>query len=132
VTAPVDLDRMRRAISMFYSGRINFMRALFAEDVVWRVPHSHPLAADIVGADAVLELMRRVRRETNGTFSAVPVDLAASESRVYCQLKLSAKRGDKVLDQSAVLLFHLNPEGRVRERELFLADSAAADDFWSF
>jgi len=129
---PMELDRVRRVIALFYSGHVDFMRGLFAEDIVWRVPHTHPLAADIVGVDGVLELMRRVRAETNGTFSAEPLDIAVNGGTIFCRMKLSAQRGTKVLDQHAVLLWRLNASGKISERDLFMEDPAAADEFWSF
>jgi ketosteroid isomerase-like protein len=41
-----------------------------------------------------------------------------------------AERNGKVLDQDAVLVFHLR-DGRVREVREFSEDTAVTDEFWS-
>jgi ketosteroid isomerase-like protein len=127
----LDPDRVRRAIALFHTGRVAFLRAMMTEDIVWRVPHTHPLAADIVGIDGVLEFMDRVRAETGGTFSAVPVEVAIGDSRIFCLMRVRARRAGKTLDQHVVVLWRLR-EDRICERELFMEDPAAADEFWAY
>ncbi|HZM84355.1 MAG TPA: nuclear transport factor 2 family protein [Candidatus Limnocylindrales bacterium] len=132
MTVSVDVDRLRRAIALFHAGRVEFIRLMCAEDIVWRVPHTHPLAADLIGVDAVMDFMRRVQKETRGTFSAEPIEMAVTGRSVFCLLRVSGQRGDRVLDQRAVLLWWLGEDNKIRERELFMENPAAADEFWSF
>ncbi|MBS2962358.1 nuclear transport factor 2 family protein [Actinocrinis puniceicyclus] len=128
-----NLDGARRAIELFHAGRVELMRAMLADDVVWRVPHVNPLAADIVGIDAVLEFFRRVQQETNGTFRAEVLDLAADERTVFCLMRVRAERRGRTLDQQIVNVWRLRPgDGKVYERELFMEDQPASDDFWAY
>ncbi|HET6215303.1 MAG TPA: nuclear transport factor 2 family protein [Micromonosporaceae bacterium] len=132
MTELVDVDRVRRAIALFHTARPSVLRAMFTDDILWRVPHTHPLAADIEGIDDVLAFLQRVQDETDGTFSATPIDLAVSDTRIFCLMRVQAKRRGKALDQHAVSLWRMRGDGRICERELFLEDPAAADDFWSY
>lgn len=128
-----NLDAARRAIELFHAGRVELMRAMLTDDIVWKVPHSHPLAADVVGIEDVLDLFRRVRLETDGTFRAEVLELVASERVVFCLMRMRAERNGKKLDQQVVSIWRLRPsDGKVYERELFMEDLAASDEFWSF
>ncbi len=132
MTSP-DLGRVRRAIDIFHTGHVGVMRSMFAPDIRWRVPRSHPLAADIVGIDNVLAFLGRVHEETGGTFCAQTLDLAANGSCIFCLMQVRASRGGRTLDQRAVCLWRVRErDGKLCERELFLSDQLSADEFWSF
>lgn len=129
----MNLDAARLAIELFHSGRVNLMRTMLADDVVWKVPHQNPLAADIVGVDNVLAFFRRVQDETGGTFSAEVLDLAATDRSVFCLMRVRAERGGKRLDQKVINVWKLRPaDGKVVERELYMEDQPASDEFWAY
>jgi|SRR5579859_1031863 len=123
--------RVRRIIRLFHTGRVEILRAFLADDIVWRVPHTHPLAADIIGVDAVLAFLSRVRAETGGTLRAAPAEIAISGPVIFCQMRVTACRGTRRLDQNVVTLWRIR-DGKISERDLFMEDTAAADEFWSF
>jgi ketosteroid isomerase-like protein len=128
-----NLDTARRAIKLFHAGRVELMRAMLAEDILWRVPHANPLAADIEGIDNVIEFFQRVQRETNGTFGADVLDLVAGEDAVFCLLRVHAERDGKKLDQKVFTIWRLrSSDGKVVERELYMEDLAASEEFWAF
>jgi ketosteroid isomerase-like protein len=128
----MNLDAAKLAIELFHAGKVELMRHMLADDVVWRVPHKTPLAADIIGADNVLAFFRRVQEETEGTFSARVLDIAATERSVFCLMHVSAKRHGKTLDQRVINVWRLRPaDGKVVERELFMDDQPASDEFWA-
>lgn len=129
----LNLDAAKLAIELFHAGRVELMRRMLADDVVWKVPHSNPLAADIVGVDAVLDFFRRVQEETDGTFGAEVLELAASDSAIFCLMHVRGQRRGKQLDQKVINVWKLRPEdGKVYERELFMEDQPASDEFWAF
>ena len=75
---------------------------------------------------------QRVQRETDGTFGAEVIDLAGNERRIFCLMHVHAKRADKTLDQDVVNIWKLHPEtGKVVERQFFMEDLAASDEFWA-
>jgi hypothetical protein len=133
MTNGINLKAARLAIELFHSGRVELMRTMLAENVVWRVPHRNPLAADIVGVDAVLEFFRRVQRETDHTFAAEVLELAATDTAIFCLMRVHGKRMGRTLDQKVINVWKLRPEdGKVCERELFMEDQPASDEFWAY
>lgn len=129
----VNVERAKRAIKLFHQGKVELMRPMLAEDVVWKVPHSHPLAADIVGIDNVLDFFRRVQTETEGSFSAEVLELVGNDRHIFCLMHVRAKRGDRTLDQKVINVWKLRSEdGKVYERELYMEDQPASDEFWAY
>ena len=88
----INLSAAKRAIELFHSGKVEAMRQMLDDDVVWSIPHSHPLAADIVGVDERHRVLSRVQRETDGTFGAEVLDIAGNDRRVFCLMHVRAKR----------------------------------------
>lgn len=128
-----NVDGARRAIELFHTGRVELMRAMLTDDVVWKVPHKNPLAADIEGIDAVLEFFKRVQSETNGTFRAKVLDLVADENTVFCLMQVQAERQGRELNQKVINVWRLRPgDGKVYQRELFMEDQPASDEFWAY
>jgi ketosteroid isomerase-like protein len=128
-----NLDAARRAVELFHAGRVELMRAMLTDDVVWKVPHRNPLAADIVGIDNVLDFFRRVQSETDGTFAAEVLDIAATDRSVFCLMRVRAQRAGKRLDQNVINVWKLRAEdGKVYERELYMEDQPASDEFWAY
>lgn len=128
-----NLSAAKRAIELFHAGKVDLMRAMVADDVVWRVPHVNPLATDIVGIENVLDFFRRVQAETNGTFTAEVLDLVADDRAVFCLMHVRAQRGEKRLDQKVINVWRLRPsDGKVVERELYMEDQPASDEFWAY
>ena len=128
----INFNRAKRAIELFHAGKVELMRPMLDENIVWRLPHSHPLAADIIGVENVLDFFRRVQKETDGTFGAEVIEIAGNERRIFCLMRVHAKRGDKTLDQKVINVWKLHPEtGRVVDREFFMEDLAASDEFWA-
>jgi uncharacterized protein len=133
VDIATNLDAARRAIELFHAGRVELMRAMLTDDVVWRVPHRNPLATDIVGIDDVLEFFRRVQEETDGTFVAEVEDLVADDRTVFCVMRVRAERRGRRLDQRVVNVWRLREsDGKVYERELYMEDQPASDEFWAY
>jgi len=131
MTGTIEPSRVKRIIALFHTGRVEILRAFLAEDIIWRVPHTHPLAADIIGIDAVTAFLTRARAETGGTLTAVPVEIAINGPVIFCLMRVTACRGGKRLDQNVVTLWRIR-DGKISERDLFMEDTAAADEFWSY
>lgn len=129
----LNLKAAKIAIELFHSGKIDLMRHMLAEDVVWGVPKKNPLAADLVGIEEVLAFFKRVQEETKGTFQAEVTEIAASDDVLFCAMHVTAERKGKKLDQKIINIFKLRPsDNRVYRRELFMEDQPASDEFWAY
>lgn len=126
-----DLKPVRRAIEQFHSGQFAVMRPMLADDIVWRVPHTHPMSEDIIGADNVIAFFERVWRETNGTFRGEVVDLFRNERRVVAYMRITAERKGRRLDEKMISVWTHGPNGQIVERELFVDNCDASYRFWS-
>lgn len=127
-----DLEPIKKAIELFHSGQFALMRPRLADDIVWHVPHIHPMSEDIIGADNVIAFFERVWRETNGTFKGEVIDLFRSERRVVAYMRITAERKGRKLDQKMISVWTYGPDGKVVERELFVDNCDASYRFWSY
>jgi ketosteroid isomerase-like protein len=74
------LDRLHEAQGSFYAGGPDGpLRALLADDVVWRVPGDNAIAGDYFGADAVMAYFARRRDLAARTFRMHPGDVLVGE-----------------------------------------------------
>lgn len=127
-----NVEQAWRGVKAFHDGDIAGMRDLFAPDVVWHMPPSHPLVADIIGRDDLLMFFGRIQQETRGTFEAEVHDIVGNDEHVVALMHVRAERGGKRLDQKVINIYKVRDDGKVTERWLFMEDRAAADDFWAF
>ena len=108
-------------------------RALFeviAEDAVWRVAGSVPVAREYRGRDEIFELFRATRRLTEGTYrSELRWALADGEHAVAVYRAHGTRLGRKI-DIDQVLLITLR-DGRWQEIDAVPTDPEAFEEFWS-
>ena len=90
-----NLDVVRRAFEAFQAGDTAALMKAFAPDVHYRVPAAGKFTGDYRGVSAVMEFFGQVAHESEGSFRAALVDLAASGNRVFALYKISGKRGGK-------------------------------------
>jgi hypothetical protein len=129
----LNLKAAKLAIELFHSGKVDLMRHMLADDVVWGVPKKNPLAADLVGIEEVITFFKRVQEETEGTFRAEVTEIAANEQAVFCVMHVRAERKGRKLDQKVVNVWKLRPaDNKVYARELYMEDQPASDEFWAF
>jgi uncharacterized protein len=84
----------------------------FAPNVHYHVPPAGKFTGDYRGVPSVMEFFGQIAHESEGSFRAALVDLAASGNRVFALYKISGKRGGKTLDSTDVIVstFALRPE----------------------
>jgi uncharacterized protein len=107
-------------------------RALFdviAEDAVWQVPGSVPVARTYRGRDEIFELFRATRRLTDGTYASELRWAVADGDHAVAVYRASGRRLGRELDIDQVLLIGLR-DGRWQEILALPTDPAAFDAFW--
>jgi ketosteroid isomerase-like protein len=103
---------------------------VIAEDAVWRVAGSVPVAREYRGRSEIFELFRATRRLTEGTYrSELRWALADGEHAVAVYRARGTRLGRKI-DIDQVLLITLR-DGRWQEIDAVPTDPDAFARFWS-
>ena len=103
---------------------------MIAEDAVWRVPGSAPVARDYRGRDEIFELFRETRRRTDGTYTSELRWAAADGDHAVAVYRARGRRPGREIDIDQVLLITLR-EGRWQEIVALPTDPAAFEAFWA-
>lgn len=125
-----NLDVVRRSFEAFQAGDTEALMKAFAPNVHYRLTPIGKFTGDYRGVSAVMEFFGQVAHETEGSFRAALVDLAASGNRVFALYKGSGKRGGKTLDSTDVIVFTL-ADGAITEATIYSGDYPAAAAFFS-
>jgi ketosteroid isomerase-like protein len=123
-------DLVRRGYEAFSSGDMATLNELFAEDAVWHAPGSGDLSGTKQGREAIMAFFGELMSRTGGTLKVTLQDVIGGDDHTIGLHGNYAERDGKILDQDAVLVFHLRG-GRVSEVQEFFEDTAAADEFWT-
>jgi ketosteroid isomerase-like protein len=118
-----------RTADAFRAKNNELLAELIAEDVVWHVPGSSPLAGDIHGREALFQWFGRLLEVTDNTFSLEEHDVLASDEHVVALSIIGATRDGVPLRQNVVSVFHFR-NGRQVERWFYPSDLAAWDQMF--
>ena len=121
---------IRRGHESFAKGDLEALREWMADDVVWHEPGRSPLAGDYKGPEGVIELLRKLRDRSDGTFTAELVDVLANSERAVAVKEETARRGDRELDMASAVEFEIH-RGKITEVTVYHSDTYHFDDFWS-
>ena len=105
------------------------VRALLADDVVWKVHGQHPLAGEYRGPDEVLDYLAKLGERVDDLSSSLKRIFVNDEGAVLVHHTVGA-RGAKRLEVDIMLML------LVRDSQITLAqsvptDQAASDRFWT-
>lgn len=123
-------DFLARQREMYAGGELGPLIELLAEDVVWHVPGTSPIAGDYHGREAVLEYFRR-RRELAGGEIQIAKEGEAHHSEALVQLAdgRAALGGEQVVWRTAGV--YRVAAGTIAEAWLVPLDSERFDRAWS-
>jgi ketosteroid isomerase-like protein len=120
----------RQGYQAFAAGDMATLAELIADDCVWHVPGSHPMAGDYRGRDAILGFFARLVDETGGQLQVELVDCMANDERTSSVTRATASRKGRTITMNETHLARLR-DGRIVEFWEVPDDQAAADQFWS-
>ena len=121
---------IRRGHESFARGDLEALREFMADDVVWHQPGRSPLGGDYRGPAGVVELLGRLRRLSDGTFSVEVVDLLVNAERAVAIQEECARRGDREFDMASAVEFEIH-RGKITEVTVYHGDTHHFDEFWS-
>jgi uncharacterized protein len=120
----------RRQAAMYAGGDVDAVAELLAEDVVWHVPGTSPIAGDHRGRDAVLAYFRRRRALADNTFVMHPKGVLEDGDAV-----VQLVDGEAVIDGEqrawSTAGVYRTAGGLVAEVWLVPLDLAAFDEVWA-
>src|SRR5262249_20445180 len=122
----------RRQNEMYSGGSVDKVVELLAEDIVWHVPGSNPIAGDHRGTTAVIAYFQRRRQLASATMKMEPGELLEMGDAVAQFVAGSATLDDEEVSWQTVGVYRIDPEqGQISEAWLVPLDSDLFDRIWS-
>ena len=122
----------RRQNEMYSGGSVDSVVELVAEDIVWHVPGSSPIAGDHRGAAEVIAYFERRRQLASATMKMEPGGLLEMGDAVAQSVTGSATLDGEPVTWQTVGVYRVDLEhGRIREVWLVPLDSDLFDRIWS-
>jgi uncharacterized protein len=122
---------VREASAAFGRGDLGALRGqFFADDIVWHVAGTGPLAGDYQGAAQVIGHLGLIAQLSGGTIRPELHDILVSDDHTVVLATITAERGDKELKLNVVHVIHAK-DGKATEIWTHSASPVAAAEFWS-
>ena len=116
----------RRTADAFRSQDSEALRDLIAEDVVWHVPGTNPVAGEVQGLEALFDWFGRLRQATGGTFTLEEHDVVGNDDHVVALSRMAAVKDGAPISVRVISVFHYR-DGKQQERWFHPTDLAAWD-----
>lgn len=120
-------DVIRSYVTAFATGDLDTARRYLADDIVYHVGGSHPLAGDYRGKDPVVAFFTQRSERTGGTFKVVPHDLLANDQHGVALSNVTVERDGKHYAWDVVTVYHV-ANGTVTECWILDSDQRVADE----
>ena len=106
------------------------LRALWADDIVWRVKGSGPWQGDIKGPDEIFDYLASLGELGQVGFNTSVEDVMVSNSRASVLCQATARIGERELDASYLLIATI-VAGRIHEITSVPIDPERVALFWN-
>jgi len=124
-------DLVRAASAAFARGELGTLRdQFFAENIVWHIAGTGPLAGDYEGVAAVMALLAKISELSAGSVRPALHDVVANADHTVALTTIRADRPGKHLELNLVHVIHAD-NGKATEVWTHSSDPAAAAKFWS-
>jgi ketosteroid isomerase-like protein len=132
--SPVELvaELHRRQGEMYAGGAVGPVIELLAEDVVWHVPGTSPIAGEHRGTAAVVEYFEKRRRLAHATMRMQPGEVISEGDSVAQFVTGTAVLGGESVAWQTIGAYRLDAEHRrIQEVWLVPLDAELFDRIWS-
>jgi uncharacterized protein len=124
-------DLVRAASAAFGRGDLGALQnQFFAENIVWHIAGTGPLAGDYEGVAQVMGLLGKIAALGGGTVQPQLHDVLVSADHTVALTTVRAQRAGKQLQLNLVHVIHAE-NGKATEVWTSSSDPAAAAEFWS-
>jgi ketosteroid isomerase-like protein len=123
-------EGIRRVFAAFRGGDARALFEVIAEDAVWVVNGTVPVAQVYEGRERIFELFRETRRLTGGTYLSTLRWALADETHAVAVYRAQGRREGRELDIDQVLL--IDHEHGIWQRVVAIpSDPPAFEAFWA-
>lgn len=124
-------DLVRAASAAFGRGDLGALQdQFFAENIVWHIAGTGPLAGDYAGVAQVMGLLGKIAALAGGTVQPELHDVLVSADHTVALTTIRVQRAGKQLQLNLVHVIHAE-NGKATEVWTSSSDPAAAAEFWS-
>jgi uncharacterized protein len=124
-------DYVRAASAAFAQGDLGALQnQYFAENLVWHIAGTGPLAGDYEGIAAVMEVLGQISALAGGTVQPELHDVLVSNDHTVALVSVTAQRSGKQLQLNLVHVIH-GENGKATEIWTHSSDPAGAAEFWA-
>jgi ketosteroid isomerase-like protein len=124
------IANIRRVFDAFGGGDPRALFEVIAEDAVWVVNGTVPVAQRYEGRSRIFELFRETRRLTGGTYLSELKWALADDAHAVAVYRARGQRLGRELDIDQVLLIH-HRDGIWQEITAIPSDPPAFEAFWA-
>lgn len=122
---------VREASAAFGRGELGTLQGqFFAENIVWHVAGTGPLAGDHEGAAQVIGHLNRIAELSGNTLRTELHDVLVSNDHTVVLATIRAERAGRELELNVVHVIHAE-NGKATEIWTHSASPATAAEFWS-
>lgn len=129
MTLPNDL--VRAASAAFGRGDLSALQSqFFAEDILWHIAGTGPLAGDYEGMAQVIGVLAKVAELSGGTVRPELRDVQVSDDHTDVLVTIHAERAGRQFQFDLIHVIHA-ADGKATEIWTHSTDPAAVARFWS-
>ena len=122
---------IRKGYAAFVERDVDSLRDFLHPDVIWHVAGSSPLAGIYQGHEQLLPIFGLIDHLTDTTFNVAAREMLPSDDHVVVLTKITAKKGDRVLDLDGVAVFKI-VDGKAKEVWNFAEQQGEVDEFFEY
>lgn len=126
-----NVNLVQAASAAFGRGDLSTLQDLLADNIVWHIAGTGPLAGDYAGVTQVMGLLGKISELSGGTVQHELHDVLVSSDHTVGLAVIRAKRAGKQLQVNLVHVIHGDNNGKATEVWTSSSDPAAAAAYWS-
>jgi ketosteroid isomerase-like protein len=124
-------DLVRAASAAFGRGELSALQSqYFADDIIWHVSGTGPLAGDYEGVAQVMDVLGKISALSRGSVQPQLHDVLVSPDHTVALTTIRAERSGKQLQLNLVHVIH-SANGKATEVWTTSSDPARSAEFWA-
>lgn len=106
------------------------LRPFLADDVVWREPDVGDHMGELIGADAVVDMIERALATTGDSFALTIAEAVGTATDCAVLIAWQARKADRLIEGRELAVYRIR-DGRIAHARFFPENIADDRAFWS-